>query len=139
MFGFVLILIHFFLSLFWRKEREEKEECCSRIWQHFICNQFHSFLAILHSQSSIMASFLCISLEGKRKDLRHGLFLAYGSRNDMLLNNGSWTENKIEVVVDRWGLRDEYHWHPVPTLRTYTCFYGLSEVCIYPSRCVWHR
>jgi len=60
--------------------------------------QFHSFLPILDSQSNIMASFLCIILEGKRKDCRHSLFLAYGSKSDMFLNNGSWAENKIEVV-----------------------------------------
>lgn len=56
-----------------------------------------------------MASFLCISLERKRKDHRHGLFLAYGSRSDMFPNNGSWAENKIEVVLDRWALNKEYH------------------------------
>lgn len=118
---FFFRIVHFLLSFF-LGEGKGRDECYSWFWQHFIYNEFQSFLAALDSQSSIMASFLCISLEEKREDCRHGLFLAYGSRSDMFPNNGSWAENRIEVVVDRWVLNKEYHWHTVPTPGTHRHF-----------------
>lgn len=118
-FLFCFGVIRFLLSLFWRRERKSVV--------HEFNSTSHTINFILFLQFLIHKAALwhhSCALVWKGKDWRHGLFLAYGFKNDMLLNNGSWAENKIEVVVDRWELGEEYHRHTVLTLRTYVHIYG---------------